>query len=481
MLGAILSVALSGCSLFPLDNGPRRAPEVPLPPTVQRGAAPDATASREHRRLLAAFGGEYRAPTAQRLVDDIVQRLAAHTDRPTDRFRVTLLNSPVVNAFALPNGNIYLTRGLLTLANDTSELAAVIAHEMAHVTARHAAERAELVQRAVVINRVVDEVLRDPGLGRVARDQGQLAIAGFSRQQELEADTISVRTLARAGFDPYGAPRFLTSLGRSMAARQSALGLRMGREGVDISATHPATPERIQLATLAARQIGAPGIGESDRNRYLNAISGVTVGDDPAQGFVRGRQFVHPKLAVRFVAPEGFVLENTADAVLGLKSGGGEALRFDTVAVPEATSLGAYAAAGLIEGAPVSDIESITLGGLPAVTGIARGDGWTFRVLVARVGGQVYRLMLAARSFDAAVDRRFRETIESFRRLTPEEAQSVRPLRVAVVTAGPGDTLTELAGRMALPDAREEKFRTLNGLSVDERVVSGQRYKVVVD
>src|SRR5829696_6774156 len=161
------------------------------------------------------LGGEYRAPDAKRLLGEVTARLVAATERPDERYEITILDSPAVNAFALPSGRLYVTRGLLALANDTSEIAAVLAHEIAHVTLRHASARSELALRSQLVSRVVSDVLNDPAAGATLLDQSRVRIAGFSRAQELEADQVGIRTLAKAGYDPHAASRFLNSLGRN--------------------------------------------------------------------------------------------------------------------------------------------------------------------------------------------------------------------------------------------------------------------------
>lgn len=481
-LAALAALSLAGCLTNPLSEPNAALPEkqeIALPPAPPRTTALDAASAREHQRLVAAFGGEYRAPQAQALLADIVQRLGQATERPSERYQATLLNSPVVNAFALPNGNIYITRGLLVLANDTSEIASVLAHEMAHVITRHAVDRQELERTANLVSRVRSDVLQDQAAAKALNAQGRVAIASFSRQQELEADALSVRIIARAGYDPYGATRFLDSLGRTTAIRAQLLGVKPEAAGMDITATHPGAPERLQLATLAARQIGAPGVGEAERNRYLLAIQNVTVADDAAQGFVRGQTFSHPKLGITFTAPDGYIVENGKDAVVGFSPEGGKALRFDQVKLDPGQSLEAYVGGSLIDGAASTNVETLTIGGQPAAASTSQSDGWSYRIFAIRVGGQTYRLTYAAREMTAALDADFRRSAETFRRLTPQEAAKLKPLRIALVTAGADDTAETLAERMAAEEPKLDRFRVLNGLQVSDRVFPGQRYKIV--
>jgi predicted Zn-dependent protease len=481
-LAAAAALALAGCLTNPLSNETASLPDkqaIALPPAPPRSNALDAASAREHQRLVAAFGGEYRAPQAQALLDGIVQRLGQATERPSERYQVTILNSPVVNAFALPNGNIYITRGILVLANDTSEIASVLAHEMAHVITRHAVDRQELERTATLVNRVRSDVLQDQAAAKALNAEGRVALASFSRQQELEADALSVRIIARAGFDPYGATRFLDSLGRTTAIRAQLLGLNPNATGMDITATHPAAPERIQLATLAARQLGAPGVGEAERNRYLLAVQGVTVADDAAQGYVRGQTFSHPRLGVTFTAPEGFILENGKEAVVAFSPEGGKAMRFDQVKLGAGQSLESYVGGNLIEGAPSTDVETIEINGLPAAMSRSASDGWSYRIVAVRAGERVFRLTYAAREPTPALEAAFRRSAETFRRLRPEEASRLRPQRIALVTAGIDDTAETLAAKMESDEPKLERFRVLNGLQVSDRVFAGQRYKII--
>ena len=256
---------------------------------------------------------------------------------PDFKYKVTILNSPAINAFALSSGQLYVTRGLIALANDTSELASVLSHEMAHVLARHAAFREDQARQAVIFSRVATDLLGDPQMGMLALARSKIALASFSRAQEFEADGIGVGISARAGFDPYGAQRFLTSMGLNAQLRSH--GPASGTASTDqrppdFLSSHPSTPDRVKNARANARQYTGPGAGKRDKNEYLTLINGLVYGDDPSEGFVRGRRFLHPKLGFSFTAPESFILDNTAQAVFGVKDGGTQALRLDVVRAP---------------------------------------------------------------------------------------------------------------------------------------------------
>ncbi len=474
----VLAVALAGCATLERQGElPQQGPAVP--PAAPRTVGVDALTTAEHKKLVSQFGGEYRWPAAESDLNGILVKLAAASDVPTTPYRVTILNTPVVNAFALPSGNLYISRGLLALANDSSEVAAVMAHEIGHVTARHAAARAEQEKRAAVIASAAT-VIQSRQRGEEVENNQRLSFASFSRQQEIEADKIGVAVIARAGYDPYGAARFLASLGRSTMLRAELLGQKTA-DKPDILATHPSTPERIAQATQIARQIAAPGIGAADRASYLAAIDGMNFGEDPADGIVRGRRFLQPRLRFAFTAPEGFVLDNTPRALLGRAPGGVEAVRLDSVPDNSGGALDGYLASGWLDGLLRSSVQVGEINGMPAAFGLARAGEWNFRVAVVRKDGHIYRLLFAARSMDDSSVARFDQAIQSFRPLTEEEAARVKPLKLQIVKAGLTDNVESMGRRMAIVDRPLDVFLLLNGLSQGASLKFGEPYKIVVD
>jgi predicted Zn-dependent protease len=477
-------VLLAGCISFsdtasvvtpeprPITSGiPKDAPRVIAPPTA---------AEKEHQQLTASYGGVYRNDATERYLDDLVQRLAAQSDRPDIPYKLTILNSPTVNAFALPSGRIYVTRGLLALANDDAEIAAVIAHEMAHVSARHAVARADLERQSQLVNVVMTDLLHDKARGEATQAKSQVTIATFSRQQEIDADEIGVKTIARAGFDPYGAARFLASLSRQQELRGTTPQTMPKANAYDFLNTHPSTPDRIQKAVEVARQFGAPGTGRRDKVAYLSAIDGLTYGDDPTQGFLKGDSFLHPRLGFTFAVPRGFSIDNTPQAILGV-DGNGRALRLDTVKPKEGQSLSDYLASGWIEGVDTGSVETLSIGGNDAATAVAKGSDWTFRLYAIRFGDSVYRLIFAARDLSGATDQMFKQTAVSFRRMTPSELGEVRPMRIEVATVRAGDTPETIATKMVPTDRQVDQFLVLNGLDPGATLAPGDRVKIVAE
>jgi predicted Zn-dependent protease len=469
-----LGLGLAGCASIEAPPAPANVAPVAAETHFAAPVGP------ERKRLIEAFGGEYHAPATDAYLNGVLVKIAPASGAPTQPYRVTVLNSPVVNAFALPSGDIFVTRGLLALADDTSEIAAVMAHEIAHVTARHAAQRAEFEKTAALFTRVNQQVLERAQAEDEAEARSKLSIARFSRQQELEADQIGIKTIAQAGYDPYGAARFLAALGEWSALRASISGAGTA-DRPDMMATHPSTPERIAQAEAEARRFGSPGAGARGRDAYLQAIDGLAFGDDPSQGVVRGTAFIHPKLGFAFEAPEGFTLENQTAALIGVGEGGGEALRLDSVAIADSTPVADAIASGWIDGVKTTQIEAMQIGGLEAATAVAQGDQWSFRLGAVRLNGRLYRLIFAAHALSPAVDARFRASIESFHLINAQDSALAAAQAIKIVAAGSVDTSDTMAARMAFLPQPLDQFLILNGLERGVPLVAGQRYKVVAE
>ncbi|MGA2891766.1 MAG: M48 family metalloprotease [Xanthobacteraceae bacterium] len=477
------ALVLASCTASPPAATPQTSLTAPAK-SADTGGMPPAVL-REHQRILAAYGGVYNDPRLQTMIEQTVERLVAASEKPDLHYKVTMLNSQSVNAFALPTGQLYVTRGLIALASDDSELASVLAHEMGHVIARHAEIREEQARQADLVSRVVTDVVTDPAAGALALAKSKLALASFSRAQEFEADAIGVGIAARAGYDPYGAVRFLTAMEHNSELKPEQTGT-INPSAPDFLSSHPATPERITQALANARQYQTAAPDNSQnfaaaKATYLGDLNGIVYGEDPSEGFVRGRRFLHPKLGFTFTAPDGFTLDNTAQAVLGIKRGGGQALRLDVVRVPAEQTLAEYLTSGWIESIDPATVEDITINGFPGATAAAKGDQWDFRLYAIRFGSDVYRFIFAAKHRTADIDRAFRESIGTFRRMSLAEIEDAKPLRLQVVTVAPGDTVDKLASRMALADHAAERFRVLNGLELGDRLKPGSTVKIVVE
>jgi len=445
--------------------------------TVMRGDRVASLAARQHPKILQTYGGEYSDPKLERMLARVVGKLTLDPDNPEQTYRITILDSPNVNAFALPGGFLYVTRGLLALANDSAEVAAVLAHEMAHVTSNHGLERQRLEAQAKIADRVVTEVLSTDPSARAALVRGKLQLAQFSRNQELEADVVGIRAVGRAGFDPYAASRFL----RSMDSYQKLRDVSGASDAsLDFLASHPNAPRRIELALQHAQKFGAPGYGAKDREQFLAGIDGLIFGDKPEQGYVRGNSFLHPTLGIAFSVPEDFKLDNSAGEVIA--TGPGElAFRFDGVTVDRKVSMTEYLRGDWLAGVDVSSIRPIKVGGNEAATASARADQWKFNVTVVRVGGQVYRLLTGAPLSSNRLEQVASSIANSFRVLKPSEVAALQPLRIRIVTVAPGENVASLANRMTGVSRKLELFRVLNGLGPGANVSAGDKVKIITD
>lgn len=478
-VGLAALLALAGCSgngaLAPGFEG------LSGPPQLISEAEERKLGAREHPRIVAAFGGAYQDPQVQAGLEQIVNRLGRSSDRPDITYTITILNSPSVNAFALPGGYLYVTRGLLALANDADELAAVLAHEMGHVSARHAAKRQSEAIRAVFVGRL-EKVLRDPSaLGQALRDN-ESTMASFSRAQELEADRIGLEMSTRAGFDPYGAVSFLEAMMRESEHRASILGRDKDRRQPDLDSSHPATPERINRVSGLSEDLGfKPGQRDRERDQYLSVIDGMLYGDDPREGFVRGQQFLHPGHRFAFSVPEGYSLQNAQDAVFAV-SGDDTALRFDGIELSESQPLTDYVSSIWGQGTEAGTVKEISVNGMPGALAEAYHEGWHYRMAAVRFSrGKVYRFLFAARRITPQDEADFRAIVDSLRALSGEQAAALKPLRIRIATVRNGDTLATLARRMEHVDHPLARLRVINGLASGEAPDPGTKVKLILE
>ena len=436
----------------------------------------------EHPKILEHFGGAYDDPNLARYMDSIGQFIAAASNAPEVGYSFTVIDSPIVNAFAMPGGYVYLTRGLLALADNEAEVAGVLAHEIAHVTARHGAKRQTKGTLASLGLAVLGAVTDNDALRSLGRVGAHAVLNAYSRKEEYEADDLGVLYLSRAGFDPGAMSSFLDKLQRHSALEASMHG-RPASPGLDFFATHPRTRDRVDRAVAAARRtsVADPIVG---RNIYLSKIDGLLFGDGPGQGFVRGLRFAHPSIGFEFEAPPGFRLLNGERAVTGFGPGGAK-MYFDMGRTEPGRSLRQYLHRDWAPGMRLSRFQRISVDGMDAVTAIARGSGGRpVRLAAIRFqGNSVARFAyVPAGAPRSEIDRRQRTSVFSFRRLSRWEARALKPWRIAVREVGPGDTVDTLVARhfptgMRMP---RRTFRILNGLPQGEPR-AGDRVKLITE
>ena len=456
---------------------------------VQSISAQDkAEGAKAHPQLIAEFGGAVTGPQAT-YVEGVGKNIAVQSGLSNARgdFTVTLLNSPVNNAFAIPGGYVYVTRQLVALMNNEAELAGVLGHEVGHVAAQHSRKRQSAATRNSIIGvlgSVLSGVLLGNGtagqLGQKIFSQGsQLLTLSYSRAQETEADNLGIAYLGRAKYDPRAMSTVLTSL-----ANQNALDARLMGTGNQVPAwasTHPDPASRVRAALTRA---GANATGVTNRDGFLRAIDGVMYGDDPHQGVVEGRKFIHPDWRIGFEAPSGFTMVNgTRSVLIGGQSGKGE---FSTG--PYSGDMDSYITAvfgGMTEQGQAkvtpSSIQRTTINGIPAAYGNAQVQGSSGQldmVVFAYEFSKTQAFHFVTISAAGSANQ-FNSMFNSLHRTTASEAAAVRPRKLVVVTAKAGDTLQSLAARMAYSDAALERFLVLNALDANSRIVPGQKVKIV--
>lgn len=447
------------------------------PPKTQAASAGRSPAL--PREIEREVGGVYPSSALQSLVDRVGQRLAVQSGLG-GRFRFYVLDQPLPNAHALSSGYIFVTRGLLALIDDEAELAAAIGHEMGHVMQRHAAQRERA--RRQVIDAAVEAALASGSVtvGRSVARSGLLALRRYSREQELEADQLGLSYVLRAGYRGDAMTTLIEKLRRQSRLEEQLLSLQASPDpGEQRSAlsTHPGPEER--LAMLRRTPATATSGGGDDRAAYLALIDGMSVDDAPQEGFVRANAFLHPTMRLTFQAPADFKLMNDRDGVLGV--GRDRSLMYFSCSGEQVTGALADWMRNQVKPTP-TDIQSTEIGGAEAAIGArARGSDTGLgqvRYVIVRFGEGVCYFNLLADGPDR--DRRIDALISaarSFRKLSPSEAESLRPYRLRVVN-GPVSP-AELAARLPYPDLRMQRLLALNGVDNAAELARMRQIKVI--
>lgn len=475
---ATLPIALAGCMGGNIPDASA--------PITQNEAQQGAEA---HPQLLAEFGGAMSGSQAQ-YVEQVGKNIAVQSGlgNARDSFTVSLLNSSVNNAFAIPGGYVYTTRQLVTLMNNEAELAGVLGHEVGHVAARHSQRRQAKAQQNSILGAVgailSGVLLGDTGLGQQIGQtflQGsQLLTLKFSRSQEIQADELGIQYLDNAGYDT----RAMATVLQSLAAQNSLDASLQGRNATvpEWASTHPDPASRVQTALNKAQAVGVGGV--TNRDTFLSRIDGLLYGDDPQQGVIEGQQFIHPVLGFAFTAPNGFYMVNGTRAVsINGQSGQAQMSMASYNGNLETYVRGVFQALGgeNTQLAPQT-VQRTTVNGLPAAYGTARVNNGNSQVDVEVFAYEFSndRAYHFAAITPAGQSNVFSSMFNSMRRISSTEAANVVPRRIDVITVGSGDTVASLSRRMAYSNAQEQRFRVLNGLLSGESVSPGQKVKIVV-
>ena len=486
---ALTGFLLAGCASTTVTN--------PVTGRAERSVMDEATEVAEGRKAHQQVLAEYSAldnPVLQAYVNGLGQRLARQSHRSGLQWHFTVLDSPEVNAFALPGGYVYVTRGILAYMDSEADLAGVIGHEIGHVTARHGAQRATRQQDAglgVLAATVLGIGLEGLGVRGAAQAANQVSqgvaaglVASYSRDQELQADQLGAEYLSRSRFDPKNMVDVIGVLKdqERFAADSAREAGKSAPSGGSWLSSHPSNDQRLQQIRQAAAAYQGP-YDDEGRARYLRAIDGINFGDSRDQGVVRGRQFFHEPLGLALTAPLGWRIQNSADAVLVMSPSEDAALIMR--ALPADAGNTHEEILRKVFKPTQGRSERLLLNGLEAThfTGQGRdaqGQAQAIELtLVTGPAGRAYVLTTGAR--DAAALQRarpgLREAEASFRPLTAADRSAARPYVIRNVPL-PAGGLAELARRSPLPQA-ERQLRLLNGVYAGGELRPGRLVKVV--
>jgi len=484
-LPVLLVLAVSGCSTNRATGDQSFTAFMSEEKEIQIGAE-------EHPKILKQLGGVYDDPGVDSYIRQMGQSLARLSDAPHLPYKFTILNDDRINAFALPGGYVYITRGLLALADTEAEVAGVLAHEIGHVTARHSAERYSSTMATNIglsVLGVIGSAYGLPsGLGNAVSFGAQAALKGYSRNQELEADMLGVRYLTKAGYNPEAMTSFFRKLDAHHKLEARLRGQGDNGPTHNIMSTHPRTSDRINQAIKLAKQTPVE-IPIINRELYLSKIDGMVFGDDPSQGVRRGQDFLHPGLRLAFRVPPGFALFNSPEAVKAYNNKQ-SSITFTMETTQNARKTGnmaTYLSQSWGRKLPLQSVDALNINGMDAATGLAvidhKGQTQTIRLLAIRGSvEQIFRFVFIATPDEAQrQDVEFRRTTYSVRRLNAQEVAAIRPLRIKVIKPGRRDTLQSLARKTPLKEFGVEWLETLNSHDRNTPLERGRLFKTISD
>lgn len=456
LIAALLVISqLSGCADTPAAGSPG---------VVVSGNGRDVSVgSEEHQKIMEA-GASYDDPELQAYVNGVGQRLVQHSDWPDETFTFTIIDSPDINAFAMPGGFIYINRGLLAYLDSEAELAGVLSHEIGHITARHAARQ----QTANVANQVVAVtayILTGSGdLADASTMYGTELVRGYGREHELEADGLGAKYMYNAGYDPDALLEVIGVL-KDQEQFQRARAKSTGKPVASyhgLYATHPRNDQRLQTVIRTAGELSSDETAAPDPEvpgEFRRQIDGLAWGLS-AQGQRAENRYFHNKLGFSFEHPPGWTVESSAREIVASAPDGSASLtltirRRDPAATPH----------GVLESSAsgtVSDGAELDQAGLKGYTAIASSGGSASRLGVIDYNSLTYLLDGRATNF-AAADPQLLAMIESFRPMHPKERQSGDARYIRYIQVPRGATMASLAASVRIPDA-EAQLRLLNGL-----------------
>jgi predicted Zn-dependent protease len=475
----LLGAVLGGCAAQNVNPVTGKAIYAPVTPEVEADFGRKA-----NDRMIAGEGAYTEDAALSAYVDRIGQALAKYVVRKDIKYTFTILDDDEINAFALPGGYVYVTRGTLNFANSEAELAAILGHEIGHIDAFHFGHGGGHDMMKTLLAVLLMHSSKNPAEIAIAQKLavGSAQSTAYSQQQEYDADALGIHYMALAGYDPQAAVAAMRT--EDAKAKLDDNGMKGNPVAHDLMAmdqSHPDTPEReIRAAAEAKAAMPASGAdAKIDRDDYLAAIDGMAFGADPVDGTLEGHRLVNATFGFSFDVPEDFDLWPGHSNVFGFGR--------DAMLVLEATdnyagqSLATYVQSSMMPKMYVNDVRPLEIDGYRGATGTVNSGAFMFRLAAIHDRGhQLYRLLYAAPSATfERLDAGFIASLKSFHPLQGAEANPKPSLHLKIVTVAPGDTVQTLSARMALKDQKTEWFRVLNELGPDDAVKAGDRVKVV--
>lgn len=444
--------------------------------------AQEISLGRESDAQIRTEMGVYDDPDLQRYVSDAGLRLAKLSERPNLPWQFTVLDQPAINAFALPGGFIYLTRGILPFLDDEAELAGVLGHEIGHVTARHGVQQyTRSLGGQLGLGALGVFVPAARPFGQISAQAMGLLFLKYGRDDELQADGLGAQYAVAGGWDPAGVPGMLSTLGRLAEASGD-------RRGVpNFLSTHPDPLARVAEIEPRVRELQAGRTNlATNREALLRRVDGLVFGDNPDQGIVRGSTFLHPPLRFRIDFPDTWEVANSPQQVVAKAPDADVFMILQMVTNPQGRTVQEVAAASM-QSAGFRQLqgERSTIGGREAFVGTYQGQIEGLGDVTSRAAhilhGDAYYLvagLVAASGFER-VDATFLSGIRSFRAISAAEADSIRPDRIDLYVVRAGDTwasIAERSGGAISPSA----LAVMNHALPDSQPRTGTRIKIVV-
>lgn len=443
--------------------------------------------TQEHQKILKQFGGAVKDKALRDYVTRVGEKIVPHTERKDVKYTFTLLDSPVVNAFALPGGYVYVTRGILTLANNEADLAGVIAHEIGHVTARHSAERYSTSVLTSIGASILSAAIKVDGASQALGLGANLYLSSYSRSQEHESDDLGIRYLSRAGYDTMGMANFLKSLEASSILEKKEAG-KSTKSVPNYLSTHPVTADRVTRSITEANKY-PKGEKETHRVTYLKQINGMTVGDSAEQGFIDNNKFVHPELGFIFNTPKNFKIHNTPKAVIAKsKTKNGPTLIFSSgkkdisqtakdiltqVVLKGDTSTARDLGTNMINGFKTASAET---------SGVIGGLKSNIRHIVIEWDKEhvyFFSLVMPERTSVAEIEK-LKSSAYSFKRMKASDKSKYLPKRIQIRVAKSGATAAAMAKKFPYDDdLNAMRFNVINGLKSGQPLQEGRAYKII--